>query len=53
MSLLLVVAAALISAWSVLVLRAVWLADIAYRTPPAEPMPMPRPEAASEWREAA
>ena len=53
MSLLLVVAAALISAGSVLVFRAVWLADTAEMTRPAEPVPMPQPEAASEWREAA
>ena len=56
MTLLQIVAAALISAGSVLVLRAVWMADTAEMAPPAAPVPAPAPEpaeAASEWREAA
>ena len=54
MELLQIIAAALISAGSVLVLRAVWMADNAESAPPAAPARVPEPvEAASEWREAA
>ncbi len=54
MDLLQIIAAALISAGSVLVLRAVWMADNAESAPPAAPALAAEPvEAASEWREAA
>ena len=54
MTLLQIIAAALIAAGSVLVLRAVWMADTAEVAPPAAPARVPQPvEDAGEWREAA